>query len=1071
MTEFQQLQAYLREMFQFDENDLDFGIYKVLRLKRREIERFIEGAGEHDLRRSVERALGEQARATEDTRRSRIARFVEEVGSKRDREAWAALEAGESDNGHRDRLVALVQQDAPDPDREALLEALHAIGEEGGASGDALALRVYNALLSFFQLYYRNGDFGYNDRSAAAFRVEYDEAYDGRDVLFHWKHRGSYYIKTGAGFNTVRVEAGEKRVEFRLEAAAPEAALPAQNTNKDQQQKHFRLNRIEPHADGWRVVFHLAAASTPKRELLARILAEVYGRDEEEVAPYLEGAEGKSFFADLPADPGKVQGGQVVGIGRLRTPAEKYFGALAARPEFRDLGSNAEARAAALENDPTARLLLSLDRALNKFYVGTDADYFVHKDLKGFLTREMERFIKNVLLGDTEGLLALGADSTALPVARAFHAVASRIIEFLDATESFQRNLFLLKKKVLRTDYLVSLGKVPEALRAEVFANEAQRSEWRETFRVEALQEDLLAGRETLVVDTRHFPDDFKYRLLAVLSGVGQPGLDEQTDGVLINSENFQALRLLEEKYRGQVKCIYIDPPYNTSGTDFLYQNSFRHSSWLSMMADRVSSGIPLLGEDAVMQVAIDDYETARLRAMLDEVLGSGSYVTTIAAEINPPGQTIRPNVPARSHDYVHLYARDVERIAVQARPLSEEEKRQFPHTDKDGRYYWDNLRRRGGNSRPSDRPNQWYPIYVNTATKQLALDPFPGAEEFWPRDPKGIDRIWRVQPSTAAREIAAGEIAVRRKGSRWEIMKKTRMSEGRKPKTMWYGARYSGTTWGTKLVNDVLGPNLFSYPKSLYLVRDCVGYWAPEGATVLDYSAGSGTTGHAVVALNREDGGRRRFILVEMGEYFERVLLERIRRVMYSLNWKDGEPVPDKVDGYLGLVKYQRLEQYEDVLDALEVDEGEPALSSGVPLRYLYRPQEQRVRQSLDLSRPFSNAVRYGREGQTANADLLETFLYLRGWPLDAVRLFDFEGRRYLAARSGPRAVVLRDFEAGADDTENLRAVLADPAFEGVDAVYVNHDADLLRWEAEGDGVELRLITADDFDEGAVWS
>lgn len=384
---------------------------------------------------------------------------------------------------------------------------------------------------------------------------------------------------------------------------------------------------------------------------------------------------------------------------------------------------------------------------------------------------------------------------------------------------------------------------------------------------------DFLKANDKLVLDTQFFDQTFKARLLAAIEN-----FDEQCDGLLIRSENFQALNLLQERYREQIKCIYIDPPYNTSENAFLYKNSYKHSSWLSMMANGIGISPNVMSRSGVLMGAIDDTEYSNLKTLLSYIFGEDNYIGTIAVEVNPAGQNIRPNVPARSHDYFHIFSKDIEAIDMILRGLTPDEQKQYKEKDDKGTFYWDNLRRRGGNSRPIDRPKQWFPLYIkgkrvrvpdmewdNTYKKWLIKEaPKSDEVEVWPIDPKGEQRIWRVNPDGARREIAAGEITVVEKAGRQEVSKKSREPEGKKPKTLWAESKYSATSHGTKLLLDILGSGLhFSYPKSIHLTTDAIRYWADASTTVLDFFAGSGTTGHAVVNLNREDEySNRKYIL-----------------------------------------------------------------------------------------------------------------------------------------------------------------------------------------------------------------
>ena len=309
-----------------------------------------------------------------------------------------------------------------------------------------------------------------------------------------------------------------------------------------------------------------------------------------------------------------MESGAIKGQGQLRLALSTYLNNIYHLDRHVDLGSNKDERQAKLAEDETVQRLMALDRHLNRFYVGIDADYFVHKDLSGFLGREIDRYVKDVVLSDVEGLLAEVRDETTFLVARAFYRVATRIVEFLAATEEFQKNLFLLKKKVVRTDWLVSVGKLAEwieddgersDLLAEVHANKDQEADWKETFGVEVADpHQLLLAYPTLPIDTRHFGENLKLRLIGAC-----PDIDSEITGILLNSENLQAIRLLSESYRGRIQCVYLDPPYNTGSDGFLYKDSFRHSSWLSMMEDRLRSGREWLTPDGGMFVSIGEDE------------------------------------------------------------------------------------------------------------------------------------------------------------------------------------------------------------------------------------------------------------------------------------------------------------------------------------------------------------------------------------------------------------------------------------------------------------------------------
>jgi len=429
-------------------------------------------------------------------------------------------------------------------------------------------------------------------------------------------------------------------------------------------------------------------------------------------------------------------------------------------------------------------------------------------------------------------------------------------------------------------------------------------------------------------------------------------------------------------------------------------------------------------------------------------------------------------------------------------RGLTEEEEKLYRETDANGFYLWDNLRRRGGNSRPTDRPKQWFPLFIDKNTKRVSVEPFAGAQEIWPIDPKGEKRIWRVNPDGARREITAGEISVLEKAGRQEIVKKTRMPEGKKPKTLWKDGAYSATTHGTKLLINILGSQLFSYPKSLYLVKDCLQYWADDNAYILDFFAGSGTTGHAAIELNREDDGQRKYLLVEMGQHFDDVMLPRLKKIIYSKDWENGKPISR--EGISHTFKYIRLESYEDALANIDLSRSKMqqelldksgSFRESYMLNYFLDAESTGNQALLNVDRfddPFGYKLHVGTgsvgETKPVNVDLVETFNWLLG--LKVRHIDSIEGFRVVEGTNpkGEKVLVIwrkiRDLSE--TDTKKIEAARekANEALEKFfkkqqyntldmefDVIYVNGDNNLMNipLSPEKEGVEphykVRLI------------
>lgn len=242
-----------------------------------------------------------------------------------------------------------------------------------------------------------------------------------------------------------------------------------------------------------------------------------------------------------------------------------------------------------------------LDKHLKAYVAKNTFDYFIHKDLGGFLTRELDFFIKNEVMHlddlDTENEARV---ETYIAKVRAIKQVGRVIIKFLAQIENFQKKLWLKKKFVVETNWCITLDRIPEEYYDEIRQNKEQVQEWIDMYAIDEIQQDLehtepftpvpsvlfLKQNQNLIVDTKHFSEEFKNKLLAEFDD-----LDKETGGLMINSENFQALNLLQKRFSGKINCTYIDPPYNASSSEILYKNTFKHSSWMSLMNDRLRLG------------------------------------------------------------------------------------------------------------------------------------------------------------------------------------------------------------------------------------------------------------------------------------------------------------------------------------------------------------------------------------------------------------------------------------------------------------------------------------------------
>ena len=486
--------------------------------------------------------------------------------------------------------------------------------------------------------------------------------------------------------------------------------------------------------------------------------------------------------------------------------------------------------------------------------------------------------------------------------------------------------------------------------------------------------------------------------------------VDEECNGLLINSENFQALELLQEKYRERVQNIYADPPYNTSASEIMYKNSYKHSSWLSLLEDRIRLGKKLLLDSGIQCTTIDDVEQSRLSLLLQDTFAELPEAVTI--RIKPSGRPI-PNGFAISHEYA-LFSKKNLGTSIARLTHSEEQAARYREKDDKGRFLWELLRKAGSNSFRENRPTMYYPLFVNTnslivrlpkmryeeRTSEFVLEEQPLADEqiVFPIKDDGKEGRWYYGVERAVNEQHELK-AVRNNRSSFDIYRRRRPNEGVQPTTSWIDSKYSATEHGTDLLKRLFGQQeKFSYPKSVYAVEDCLRVSGMQSKSIaLDYFAGSGTTGHAVINLNREDNGNRKYILCEMAEYFNSVTKPRIEKVIYSEDWKDGKPVSRK--GISQCFKYIRLEQYEDTLNNLQPksqrlefdnENGKGDFEETYFLRYMLDTETKGDLFNLEwFKNPFAMSIKTTKDNELVDThvDMVETFNYLIGLNVETLR------------------------------------------------------------------------------------
>ncbi|MYB56021.1 MAG: site-specific DNA-methyltransferase [Gemmatimonadetes bacterium] len=1020
---FDQLKTLLREMFQLDRGDLDFGLYRIMNLKTAEIETFLD----NDLLPQVQ----EQLDLTDNHERVRLEQELQDAREQARKGGYDPDTQPSAKIVDLNRRLAEMQKDA---DSEA---------------------DVYNHLANFFARYYAEGDFISQRRYSSGGRAAYLIPYDGEEVKLHWANADQYYVKTTENYSSYVFAVGtgeaERRVRFEVAAADNE-----------------RDNIKEADSKQRRFVLADDAIAIEDGVLIVRF----------EHRP-LTDSEKKTWTGNGVRQQGRIN----------ETVVDQILNSVAS--DWRDL------LAVLAPTDANEKRTL-LEMHVERYTAKNSFDYFIHKDLGGFLRRELDLYLNTEVLNldDLEQGDALRLDR-ALARVRATRHIGGKIIDFLAQLEDFQKQLWLKKKFVLETNWCVTLDRVPEALYPEIVANAAQCEEWVELFAVDEIpvnggatwsnppSVDFLEDNPYLMLDTRHFDRDFTDQLLSALSNAGS--LDEQLDGLMVRGENFQALNLLQARYQGHLDCVYVDPPYNTGDSEILYKNGYKDASWLMLMENRLIAGKKFLSKNGIQCTTIDDIEFHRLRELVAQVFGEENIAGVAVIKNNPSGRSTVKGFSI-AHEYaIFSFAYDDVRLGTI--PRSEEQLSQYQEEDEKGKFQWRSFLRSGGaNDFRSARPRLHYPLIItdnkvrlpeiewNSENNRWRLieNSLENDEVVWPIS-NGIEYTWRLGIDSLKKRLQDLRVRRMRNGRKIIEIKFRLNGEGVLPKTVWDEREMNATAYGTTVLRNVMGESqMFSFPKSVYAVEKSIRVCCNQNSgTILDYFAGSGTTGHAVINLNREDGGQRKFILVDMADYFDTVMMPRMKKVVYSPDWKDGKPVSRK--GVTQLFKYLQLESYEDTMDSLDVTPPSgaqqdllaenPALAEDYRLRYALGEETAGSACLLGkaFSDPFSYTLSVVRDGvrREVQVDLPETFNYLIGLRVASCQRIDGvlaiagtdpEGRNCLILWRNLDETDCAALDAWFDRNRDLFA-------EPLDIIYVNGDHTLNAMQRPGENWTAKTI------------
>lgn len=996
----------IKEIFQIDKPELDFGIYRILNARAEEIKNYLE----HRLLEKMQSALALDAAAS-----------VHQLQTDLLEAEKNARALGVSSDG-----VPKVQEL-----RAKLVDATAGNSEQENA--------VFSHLLTFFSRYYDSGDFISQRRYKGD---TYAIPYAGEEVMLYWANKDQYYTKSGENFSNYSFKLEDGRtVHIRLATA---------DTAKDNRKDNDKERR-----------FALSQPKTVNR------VAENGDEYEEDILPVSEvqGTDGTKELVvrfEYAVQPKGTKQETLV-----TKAVETVLADAAVKERWLALGSRAPT-----EKNPQRTLL---EKHLTDYTTKNTADYFIHKDLGGFLRRELDFYIKNEVmhLDDVQNAGVFADIEKNLRMIQCLRAIALELIAFLAQLEDFQKKLWLKKKFVVSSHYCITMDRVPEELYAVIAANERQWEQWKTlgvwSSDTPGTTEDLKAAPYRML-DTSLFDVAFAHKLVASIEDI-----DTSVSGLLINGDNFQGLSLLQEKYRERVNCIYIDPPYNTDASAIIYKNGYKDSSWLSLIQTRLDPAKRLMQADALISVAIDDQEASPLVQVLNATFEKQIGVAVVKS--NPQSRKTKGKF-SPVHEYAFFYGKSGKSLPYTI-GYSASKAARYPLEDEQGRYSWMNFIRAGSNDRRIDRPKLYYPIAVsgqneirilsmewNEEAQEYLLreSPVEGEVLVYPNkiiDGRTVEKNWQRGHKRVSGEYA--EYRVRR-GSNGEVSIdfKTRMDDEAPPVTWWDKGEYASANYGTSELKDFFGEKPFDFPKAKKLVEDAIrscGAAEPESIT-LDFFAGSGTTGEAVLRIGRETKASHRFILVEQGSYFDTVVKPRMLKVVYSANWKDGKPTAPET-GISRCFKVLKLESYEDTLNNLQLrrsaKQGETLsllnqqTQDDYLLNYILDVESRDSLLSVqDFNKPFDYTLNVAVDSAGAfeprKIDLVETFNYLIGL---RVRHIDAQPERGFATvtgtlPSGESCLVLwRDCDvldyAGVGKLCERLAI--NPADNEFDVVYINGD------------------------------
>ena len=949
MNTIQKFQELLKNLFQFEASDLDFGIYRILNYKRDQIEKFIQKY----LVDKVESAFAKHKvkRLTNISQRFEEAKekIIQSLGQEAFTPAGELKEQFKDTPLGRDYLSIKAQRD----EAETI---------------DEIKIQVFNDLYHFFSRYYENGDFVPQYRYSIKGH-KYAIPYNGEEVKLYWANYNQYYIKTGLLFRDYTFKAKEYKVIYRVTEAKEELG-----SNKATKERFFVLDDYKP-------------VEIKEKEVVVRF-------------QYRE-------LTDKEVEYYGVKGGS--NTSKQEKINQKSYEKLIKKIDDKVL------KAILSKEYKNEKPLLFYQ--VSRFTAKNKKDYFIHKNLRKFLFEQLDYFIKAEVLS-IETLEKERFLDKHITRAKVVREIGEDIIDFLAQIEDFQKRLWKKKKFVLKTEYVITTDRVLPEFHQEIWNNKTQKKEWTELgFDIPKTKEEL--KKKKLPIDTKYFSQEFKEKLLEKLTE--NADLDDLLlDGLLIKSENWQALNLLLNKYYEKVQTIYIDPPFNKeSNADYLYNVKYKDSTWVSILENRLRLARDLMNDKGSIFVRCDYNGNMYVRMLMNEIFRRENFRNEITIA--------KSKEFFKTMTHIKKFSEETESLFF----FSKTEKLTF------------NLI-----YRPKETPSKYEP-FLPVGDKTYQDFRIIRKKKYY--SPKG--RKWGVKQENI--DTLLKEERLIYENGKWYLI-----TYEEPLKDVWIDFQGYSRRWGFKTENSEI------------FIKRVIESTSNEEDLILDFFLGSGTTMAVAHKL------RRKWIGVEMGEHFYTVILPRMKKVLFydkSEISKEKEvkaKYNKKTAG--GFFKYQILEQYEDSLDNVELEPNETAQSlfkDEYLLKYFldYETRESPYLLNIDmLKNPFSYKLKVNLEevGEPEKmvVDIPETFNYFLGLKVKKIKTRN-NGRKYLfilgEKESKDIAIVWRDYDdkwSEDDFKKDKEFIIKELGSWAPHIVYINGQS-VLTTELGDHKVEIRYI------------